>query len=98
MLLFCYCPGVIPSEANAAAKSSNASETYEIMTGEADTGATPASQGDGGEDYMAMDEEIPQEDYEEPQPNEPDKQQASAIQEEEYEMPGADADYEGILN
>ena len=68
------------------------------MTGEADTGATPASQGDGGEDYMAMDEEIPQEDYEEPQPNEPDKQQASTIQEEEYEMPGADADYEGILN
>ena len=67
------------------------------MTGEADTAATPASQGDGGEDYMAMDEDLIQEDYEEAQPNEPDKQ-ASTIQEEEYEMPGADADYEGILN
>ena len=67
------------------------------MTGEADTAAIPASQGDGGEDYMAMDEDISQENYEEPKPNEPDKQ-ASTIQEEEYEMPGADADYEGILN
>ena len=70
------------------------------MTGEADTAAAaiPASQGaDGGEDYMAMDEDISQENYEEPEPNEPDKQ-ASTIQEEEYEMPGADADYEGILN
>ena len=67
------------------------------MTGEADTAAIPASQGDGGEDYMAMDEDISQDNYEEPEPNEPDKQ-ASAIQEEVYEMPGADADYEGILN
>ena len=74
-------------------------ENYEVMSGDAEpTNAAPLGDG-AGEDYEAMEDDTAQggqEDYEEPEPQqtEADKQ-ASAPQDEEYEMPGEDSNYEG---
>ena len=72
-------------------------ENYEIMSGDSETTKTVTQDDGTGEDYMAMDDDTAQggqEDYEEPQQNEQEKP-ASAPQDEEYEIPGADTDYEG---
>lgn len=78
-------------------------ENYEVMSAEQTDGM---SQGEAaaGEDYMAMEDEV-QEDYEEPQQeNTADEdyeitesnKQPPPSQDEEYELPDADSDYEGI--
>ena len=79
-------------------------ENYEVMSAEKEDG-TPQGEAAAGEDYMAMEDEAQvQEDYEEPQQEktadedyeitESNKQPPS--QDEEYELPDADSDYEGI--
>ena len=78
-------------------------ENYEVMSAE-QTDGTSRGEADAGEDYMAMEDEV-QEDYEEPQQEttadedyettESDKQPPPS-QDEEYELPDADSDYEGI--
>ena len=97
--MYIFSVGVIADDQSPENAGSAKELDYEIMS-DGETPSTAAPQGDGaGEDYMAMDNDTePQENYEEPQQNEQDKQ-ASVVQEEEYEMPGADAtdDYEGIV-
>ena len=79
-------------------------ENYEVMSAEQEDG-TPQGEATAGENYVAMDDEPQvQEDYEEPQQEktadedyevtESNKQPPS--QDEEYELPDADSDYEGI--
>lgn len=68
------------------------------------TDGTSQGEAAAGEDYMAMEDEV-QEDYEEPQQeNTADEdyeitesnKQPPPSQDEEYELPDADSDYEGI--
>ena len=79
-------------------------ENYEVMSAEQEDG-TPQGEAAAGENYMAMEDEPQvQEDYEEPQQEkaadedyevtESNKQPPS--QDEEYELPDANSDYEGI--
>lgn len=79
-------------------------ENYEVMSAEQEDG-TPQGEVAAGENYMAMEDEPQvQENYEEPQQEktadedyeitESNKQPPS--QDEEYELPDADSDYEGI--
>lgn len=78
-------------------------ENYEVMSAE-QTDGTSQGEAAAGEDYMAMEDEV-QEDYEEPQQeNTADEdyeitesnKQPPPSQDEEYELPDADSDYEGI--
>lgn len=90
-----------------AASEDTAGENYEVMDSAEQTNGTSQGGEAAGEDYMAMEDEPQvQEDYEEPQQEKTDDQnyeiadsnikQPSAPQNEEYETPGADSDYEGI--
>lgn len=80
-------------------------ENYEVMSAE-QTDGTSQSEVAAGENYIAMEDDTPpQEDYEEPQKDttgdedyeitESNKQPPPA-QDEEYVLPDADSDYEGI--
>lgn len=78
-------------------------QNYEVMSAE-QTDGTSQGEAAAGEDYMAMEDEV-QEDYEEPQQeNTADEdyeitesnKQPPPSQDEEYELPDADSDYEGI--
>ena len=80
-------------------------ENYEVMSAEQENEAQGGEA--AGEDYMAMEDDPGQEDYVEPQAkNTADenyevteqsvKPPAPVEQEENYEIPGADEDYEGI--
>lgn len=80
-------------------------ENYEVMSAEQESKAQGGET--AGEDYMAMEDDLHQEDYVEPQAeNTADedyevteqsvKPPAPAEQEENYEIPGADENYEGI--
>ena len=79
-------------------------ENYEVMSAE-QTDGTSQVEAAAGEDYMAMEDEV-QEDYEEPQQEttaddeyeitESNIKQPPPSQDEEYELPDADSDYEGI--
>ena len=69
-------------------------ENYEVMAADSETPQ------DGGEDYVAMEDDTTQaeqEDYEEPAQAEEGTKQDSTPGNEDYEMPGAEdsMDYEG---
>ncbi|PFX29515.1 titin-like [Stylophora pistillata] len=78
-------------------------ENYEVMSAEQESKAQGGET--AGEDYMAMEDDLHQEDYVEPQaentadedyevPEQSVKPPAPAEQEENYEIPGADENYE----
>ncbi|XP_078345938.1 uncharacterized protein LOC144631388 isoform X2 [Oculina patagonica] len=88
-----------------AASEDTAGENYEVMDSAEQTNGTSQGGEAPGEDYMAMEDDTQvQEDYEEPQQENTAEQnyeiadsnitQPSAPQNEEYETPGADSDYE----
>ena len=85
-----------PSGEEESSNTDAGGENYEIMSGDTEPVNT-APHGDAVvEEYVAMeDAQGGQEDYEEPGQQAEQKQQDSAPQEEEYEMPGTDPDYEG---
>ena len=89
------------AEGNQNQSADMSGENYEVMSAEETDGELVA-----GENYMAMEDEAPpQEDYEEPQQEKTEDEdyeitestkQPPPSQDEEYVLPDADSDYEGI--
>lgn len=95
--------GVEGNDVPTTASADMGGENYEVMSAEQENEAQGGEA--AGEDYMAMEDDLGQEDYVEPQAeNTADenyevteqsvKPPAPAEQEENYEIPGADEDYE----
>ena len=96
-----YCEMGQDAEGNQNQSADMSGENYEVMSAEETDGELAA-----GENYMAMEDEAPpQEDYEEPQQEKTEDEdyeitestkQTPPSQDEEYVLPDADSDYEGI--